>query len=234
MTVVFENSTPTVQLNSTSSSLDAILDGQFAMLILLSLFGTVINLVTASALMQSPRLRSRATTFFVLNLSLADLAFSLFNGPLDSGIFYNRGWAYGRSLCVSSAAVRHVSVGCSLVSIQLITFNRYISVVKPRAYGRLFSPGSCLVLAALSWVIPAILLLPPTMGVWGNLGYDAVAWSCTVCGKGCFGFEPANYRAVLYLGAALSPVLLFTFCYPQLFLALRHSSRRLTSHCLSR
>ncbi|CAN7976536.1 unnamed protein product [Ixodes persulcatus] len=232
MTVVYDNSSRMLQTMGTNPQ--GVLDIHFVLLSSLSIAGTVVNLITVAALLQSPRLRSRATTAFVLNLSLADLLFSLFNGPLDSAVFYNGGWVYGRALCVLTATTRHVAVGCSLASIQLITLNRYVSVVRPRAYGRIFSQGSCLLLVSGCWLLPAVLLLPATSGLWGRMGYDALDWSCTVCGTGCADAEPVLYRTVLYVGAGLMPVLLFAFCYPRLFMALRHSRRRLTSHYLSR
>ncbi|KAG0443097.1 hypothetical protein HPB47_015293 [Ixodes persulcatus] len=232
MTVVYDNSSRMLQTMGTNPQ--GVLDIHFVLLSSLSIAGTVVNLITLAALLQSPRLRSRATTAFVLNLSLADLLFSLFNGPLDSAVFYNGGWVYGRALCVLTATTRHVAVGCSLASIQLITLNRYVSVVRPRAYGRIFSQGSCLLLVSGCWLLPAVLLLPATSGLWGRMGYDALDWSCTVCGTGCADAEPVLYRTVLYVGAGLMPVLLFAFCYPRLFMALRHSRRRLTSHYLSR
>lgn len=197
---------------------------QFSLFAFLSVLGSAVNLATAWALLRDARLRGRATSCFLVNLSLADLAFSLFNGPLDSAVFYYGDWTHGQRLCVAAALVRHVAVGSSLASIQLITLNRYTSVVKPRSYARIFSPGSCLLLAAVCWVLPAGLLLPAALGVPGaSLGWDKRLQSCTV-------LPSPVYRPVIYLGSALLPLLLFAACYPRLFLALRHSRRRLTSH----
>ncbi|KAL1430675.1 hypothetical protein MTO96_002279 [Rhipicephalus appendiculatus] len=137
---------------------------QFSLLAFLSVLGSAVNLATAWALLRDARLRGRATSCFLVNLSLADLAFSLFNGPLDSAVFYYGGWTHGHRLCVAAALVRHVAVGSSLASIQLITLNRYTSVVKPRSYARIFSPGSCLLLAALCWVLPAGTAAPRRTG----------------------------------------------------------------------
>lgn len=196
---------------------------QFSLLAVLSVLGSAVNLATVLALLRDARLRGRATSVFLVNLSIADLAFSLFNGPLDAAVFYHGGWTHSRAMCIAAALVRHVAVGSSLASIQLITLNRYTSVVKPRVYAHIFSPGSCLVLAALCWLLPAGLMVPAALGVMGaRLAWDDALDSCTVCGP--------VYRPVLYLGSALLPLLLFAACYPKLFMALRHSRRRLTSH----
>lgn len=202
----------------------------FVVVSVFSVLGAVGNIITLTALGRSPKLRWKATTAFVLNLALADCVFSAATGPFDAAVFYHRSWPYGRHLCVAVALLRHLTVGASLFSIQIITVNRYVSVLKPCWYRTLFGEGSCLLLVALSWVGPALLLLPATLKVWGRFGYDSQDASCTIArvtGSSAF------YKPCLYLTSACIPIITCLVCYPPLFMVLRRSQRRLTSHCVS-
>ncbi|XP_064476409.1 protein trapped in endoderm-1-like isoform X2 [Ornithodoros turicata] len=198
----------------------------FVVVSVFSVLGTVANLLTLTALTRNPRLCRRATTTFVLNLALADCVFSCATGPLDAAVFYHRYWPYSTSLCTAVALLRHLTVGASLFSIQLITINRYMSVFHPSWYCT--SGGSCLLMVATSWIAPAVLLLPPTIRTSGSFGYDSREASCTIS-RG----SDSLYKAFLYLSSACIPIVTFLRCYPSLFLALRRSQRRLTLHSVS-
>ena len=57
------------------------------------------NLLTVVALLRCPKLRSRATTMFVISLSMSDLMFSAINLPLTATRYILEDWELGITMC---------------------------------------------------------------------------------------------------------------------------------------
>ena len=57
------------------------------------------NLLTVVALLQCPKLRSHATTLFVISLAASDLLFCAVNLPLTAARYIHREWTLGPVTC---------------------------------------------------------------------------------------------------------------------------------------
>lgn len=92
--------------------------------------------ILEAAVVLSKFQRHQPTTIFVMNLSLSDLLFGLFNLPLASSTFLRRTWTYGDFLCRLYPLFRYGLLAVSLFTVSLITINRYVIIVHPRQYSR--------------------------------------------------------------------------------------------------
>ena len=57
------------------------------------------NLLTVVALSRCPKLRSHATTMFVISLAVSDLLFSAINLPLTASRYIHEEWRFGDTMC---------------------------------------------------------------------------------------------------------------------------------------
>ena len=64
--------------------------------VLLSVIGVSGNLLTILALTKDKKLRAKATTSFIISLSVSDLLFCGFNLPLTAVRYFHQAWILGR------------------------------------------------------------------------------------------------------------------------------------------
>lgn len=57
------------------------------------------NLLTVVALLRCPKLRSHATTLFVISLAISDLLFAAVNLPLTASRYVQEEWVLGATVC---------------------------------------------------------------------------------------------------------------------------------------
>lgn len=57
------------------------------------------NLLTVVALLRCPKLRSHATTLFVISLAISDLLFAAINLPLTASRYIHEEWRLSMTLC---------------------------------------------------------------------------------------------------------------------------------------
>lgn len=82
------------------------------------------NSFTVAALVKSRKLRSHATTAFVLSLAGSDLLFCAFNLPLTASRYIHESWILGDTTCRLFPFFFYGNVAASLFSMVLITVNR--------------------------------------------------------------------------------------------------------------
>lgn len=93
------------------------------------------NLLTIVALSRGRQTRN-STAIFIINLSCSDLLFGCFNLPLAASTFKERAWTHSDLLCRLFPMLRYGLLAVSLLSVSLITINRYIIIAHPRQYPR--------------------------------------------------------------------------------------------------
>lgn len=93
------------------------------------------NLLTIIALSRGRQTRN-STAIFIINLSCSDLLFGCFNLPLAASTFRERAWTHSDLLCRLFPMLRYGLLAVSLLSVSLITINRYIIIAHPRQYPR--------------------------------------------------------------------------------------------------
>ncbi|XP_078052264.1 trapped in endoderm 1 [Augochlora pura] len=193
--------------------------------IIFSVVGIAGNLVTVIALLKYTRLRRHATTAFVISLSISDLIFSAFNLPLTASRFLREAWVLGKTLCKIFPLLFYGNVAVSLLSMVAITINRYILISRPDVYAQLYTTKRIIIMLIAIWTVSFSLLLPPLLGVWGQMGLDTATFSCTILKKD--GNSPKKF---LFAMAFIVPCIVISVSYLCIYWRVRTSRKNLEAH----
>ncbi|XP_022902766.1 protein trapped in endoderm-1-like isoform X2 [Onthophagus taurus] len=183
------------------------------------------NTVTIIALIRCPKLRLHATTFFVLSLSISDLLFCLINLPLMADRYIHQEWRMGDALCKVFPVILYGNVALSLLNMVAITVNRYIIISYYEYYSKLYSKLSIWIQLFAIWSVAFLIMLPPSLGIWGELGLNKSTFSCTINKKD--GKSPKQF---IFLVGFVIPCLVIIVSYTCIYLKVRQSNNNLKSH----
>ncbi|XP_076289496.1 trapped in endoderm 1 [Lasioglossum baleicum] len=193
--------------------------------IIFSVVGVAGNLVTVIALLKYTRLRRHATTAFVISLSISDLIFSAVNLPLTASRFLREAWVLGETLCKIFPLLFYGNVAVSLLSMVAITVNRYILISRSEMYAQLYTTKRIIIMLITIWTVSFSILLPPLLGIWGQMGLDTTTFSCTILKKD--GRSPKKFLFVL---AFLVPCVVISVSYLCIYWRVRKSRKNLEAH----
>ncbi|KFM79792.1 G-protein coupled receptor moody, partial [Stegodyphus mimosarum] len=178
-----------------------LLDFAVAFFLLFAILGVTGNCITIGALCKSKK----------LNLC-ADILLSGFSMPMSAVTFLERGWHHGETLCKMFPLVRYSNGAVSVFTVIAITINRYILIVHPRIYNRVYSTRNMAIIIIMIWFASLLLLLFPLVEVWGKLGYDPRVGTCTILAVN--GKSP---KITFYVAAFSIPSLVIIVCYTRIY-----------------
>lgn len=127
----------------------------------ISIFGTVGNMLAICVLVHSSTQRSVANTFMV-NLCVADLLF-LLSLPLWA-VYYSQSynWTFGRVACKICGALLNFNLYASIFFIMCMSMDRYLAIVHPLRSLSARDPKIAIFTCILVWVL-ACLCSTPTL-----------------------------------------------------------------------
>ena len=176
------------------------------------------------AVLFSRRLQT-STNVYLVNLSIADLLVSLVQ-PLQAVAMLGKdGWPLPDVICQMVSAVIITTVSCSVLSISMIAFNRYILITKRKeTYQRIYSNKTLAAMVAFTWLYPVFtLVIPQTTGQHGSLGYDPQTRFCI-----CNFMEP-DTKVYIILGIFMS-LASFSICVISYGLIYKHVKKHIFAH----
>ncbi|XP_034106604.1 G-protein coupled receptor moody [Drosophila albomicans] len=179
------------------------------------------NLLTIIALSRGKQTRN-STAIFIINLSCSDLLFGCFNLPLATSTFKERAWTHSDLMCRLFPLLRYGLMAVSLLSVSLITINRYIIIAHPRQYPRIYQRRYLALMVASTWLITFSIMIPTWRGIWGRFGLDTSIGSCSI-------LHDKNDRSpkeFLFMIAFLLPCICIVICYARIFLLVRQAAIR--------
>ena len=145
-----------------------------AILIMISLTGTVGNVMTCVIFIKSKKLRS-TTNYLIVSLAVADVLQSL-NMIFIILSLVSDGWILGDAVCQFTGWANMNFVIISMVSIALIGVNRYFKVVRTTGKS-LFTAKFTIITIACTWIFPSFLSLGPIFG-WSVYQYRPQKLMC--------------------------------------------------------
>ncbi|XP_056646332.1 protein trapped in endoderm-1-like [Diorhabda sublineata] len=193
--------------------------------IIFCVIGVIGNLVTIIALIRCPKLRIHATTAFVLSLCSSDLIFCLVNLPLTAARYIYQAWVFGNALCKLFPVLFYGNVAVSVLNMVAITLNRYVLISCQQYYNRLYSKVSIWIQLLFIWGIAFLLMMPPLIGIWGQLGLNPSTFSCTILSKN--GKSP---KKTIFLIGFILPCVVIILAYSCIYYSVRKSRKKLRSH----
>ena len=105
--------------------------------ILICLTSFLDNLLVVYVVHKDSRLKS-LTYVFIHNLALSDISMASLYMPFWVTSLYTGNWIFSETWCEFQGAILGTLAIASALNMGLIAFNRYIRVVKPALYSRLF------------------------------------------------------------------------------------------------
>lgn len=180
------------------------------------------NIITIAALLKSPKFRNY-TTVFLINLCLADLLYCSFTIPLFALTLLHKRWPYGQMLCVVFAISSHSNAAVLLLTLIGITTNRYMLIVHPELYDKIYNIFTVTILIALIWILPFVLLAPTAARMWDTFNFDLRLGECTIV------TSDGTSNSYVYIFLFFLPAAIFVFCYARIFCTVRNSERTVST-----
>ncbi|XP_061718408.1 G-protein coupled receptor moody-like isoform X1 [Cydia pomonella] len=192
------------------------------LIMLVGLFG---NLLTVVALLKCPKVRNVAAAF-IISLCCADFLFCAMVLPFAISGFWQQKWSHGDVLCKLVPFLRYGNVGVSLLSIALITLNRYIMIAHHSCYGRVYRKYNIALMIVFSWMFAYGMQIPTLIGIWGKFDYDKELGTCSIVPDD----NGRSSKTALFVIAFLVPALLILMCYARIFWVVHSSEQRMREH----
>ncbi|KAJ3604559.1 hypothetical protein NHX12_029299 [Muraenolepis orangiensis] len=127
------------------------------------LFGVVGNILVILSVACHRQLRT-VTNYFIVNLAAADLLLSAAVLPF-SAVFEILGrWVFGRVLCTVWAAVDVLCCTASIMSLCVISVDRYVGVSYPLRYPAIVTERRALWAVVALWALSAVISVGPLFG----------------------------------------------------------------------
>ncbi|XP_023234236.1 protein trapped in endoderm-1-like [Centruroides sculpturatus] len=187
--------------------------------IVFTIFGILGNSLTILALLKSPLLKN-ATSAFIINLCIVDGLYCSFNFPLAAFTFIHKTWPFGDLLCNLFPLMGYANIAVSTSTVITIAVNRYVIIVHPRSYNKIYTKTTIIVTILCLWLWSFLSLVPTSLEVWGKFGFNPDISMCTILETN--GKSPKRF---FYFFAFVVPIFVFIYCYTRIFLTVRKSGR---------
>ncbi|XP_022789258.1 rhodopsin-like [Stylophora pistillata] len=192
-------------------------------LLLLSCCGTVLaNFVVIVVVATKEKLHA-PTYFYYLSLAVSDFILGVFCIPLVMAAFILHRWPIGNTLCQLYAVLISMSVNCSVVTLAIISVDRYFALSKPvesKAHLTLTKRRYKLIIVA-SWVHSVFWASGPLFK-WGSTKLDEFTHTCKPDWGG-EGLANKTYALCLAFFAFAVPVSAMIYAYYKIYRIARAS-----------
>ncbi|XP_076472261.1 histamine H1 receptor-like [Babylonia areolata] len=188
---------------------------------LISLVSGLSNLSLWVVILGTRSLRQQSAMLLLLCLSLADLLVSFFSMPITVGTIASGRWVLGEGMCTVTAFLNMVTLVSSVMSLGLISINRYVKICRPHHYNRLYTLPRMLLMSFGVWCLSAALSSPPLLG-WCR--YDYLPRQSF-----CFSDWPSSISYTFFMIVVCfgGPLSMMTFCNVRILQTYRQSQKKL-------
>ena len=122
------------------------------------------NSLTCIAVYRNARLRT-STNLYLISLAVSDIIHAAIVMPLTAGVLIAGELPYGETVCELFALFTQFSVYVSPTTMGLTAFNRYVRIVKPQHYSRIFTDARSKIYVAAVWLtIVGYISIPKMAG----------------------------------------------------------------------
>ena len=188
-------------------------------LIFLIIFGLIGN-IGLCAMVYTHRHLQIVSNYLIVNLSISDLLRIFFTLSVSTSVLIKRRWFYGETFCLLNGCYTLTFMIASLMSVALISANRFIQIVHHRDSATIFSKQRTKIMIFTLWFLACSISIPPNIG-WGHYGFLSSRATCFIAVGSSY-----SYTTVLVLAFIATPFSVMVFCYVKIFLAVRRSRRR--------
>ncbi|CAH3184003.1 unnamed protein product [Porites lobata] len=192
---------------------------QVIFVLLLIIFGLIGNF-SACAMVYTHRHLQTVPNFLIVNLSISDILRIAFTLLVSTGVLIKRQWIFNETLCRVNGCYTLTFLLASLMSVTIISANRYFLIVRPSESATFFSKRRTRAMVVLLWFLAVFSALPPNFG-WGHYGFFASRATCFIAVGSSY-----SYTTFLVLAFIATPFSVLIWCYFKIYMAIRRSRRR--------
>ena len=198
---------------------------EVALSILICLISILNNFLVVYVVNKDSRLKC-VTNIFILNLALTDIFMATLYMPFWVISLHSGTWIFSEKWCQLSAAILSTLAATSHLTMGLIAFNRYVRVVKPAMYSRLFpSNRMARFYCALVWIASILVATPPLYG-WGKIAYHPFFAICIFSWK----IQHISYGIVFMAVLVNGNTIAIFYSYYKIYKILKESTQNLNAH----
>ncbi|GAB1598633.1 alpha-1A adrenergic receptor [Argonauta hians] len=198
---LWDNSTSSEPIALSSAIMKGVVLGSIC---LVTIFGNVLVLM---AVFVNSHLRS-TTNYFIVNLALADVFLGTLVLPFSASIEIIDYWAFGQTFCNIWAATDVLCCTASILSLCVISIDRYIGVTKPLQHSSIMTEKRAVYIIIAIWVLSVIISVAPLIG-WKDPP-DPNPFVCTVT-------QQLGYVIFSVSGSFYIPLLIIIIVYFRIY-----------------
>ena len=146
--------------------------------------GFVANLFVIIVTFCHPKSLKKPSTIFLTSLLVTDLVLVVFVMPFSVISTASGEWIFGQSIeqkdgvCKFAGFMFWYSILLVTVTLVLVSFDRFLSIVKPFIHKQYMKPHTAVIIIVIAWTICAMLNTTPLYG-FGRFGYSERHGSCS-------------------------------------------------------
>ena len=212
--MVFHNQRLSRELASRSMP---IVVAETALVLLVALSAFFGNILVCLAIARNTRLRT-PTNVLIFALSLTDITMSISTMPLTIGVLASGCWIYTKGVCIFQGSFPLTLAVISLQLMVVIAVNRYLCVLKPNLYRRVFTLKKSIGFAVGVFLLACLPTLSPL--IYARKGYQFHP------GKSYCAFAmEQNFIFALCMGLAFiaSPFVIMTCLYCRIYCSVKNA-----------
>lgn len=192
---------------------------------IIAFLGVIENTLTILTIITNRSLRRSSPNLFLANVSIADFLFCTIGlPPLIVGYIYGFN-AYTSTSCRIVGFLQYVTGGFGISGISALTMNRYIKIVHPSIYQRMFRRNNVLIIIFGCWLTILILMSPGLFTDWLVFGWEEKTMSCTVLKE----ISRPYFELIMGLCFGI-PSVCITVSYFHIYIKVRQIKRRISQH----
>ena len=186
---------------------------------LLIVFGVIGNFGVC-AMVHTHRHLQTIPNYLIVNLSISDLLRIFFTLSVSAGVLIERRWIYGETFCLVNGCYTLIFLVASLMSVTVISVNRYFLIVRPNESATFFNLRRTKIILFTLWFLAVFIAIPPNLG-WGHYGFFASRATCFIAVGSSY-----SYTSFLVIAFIAAPFSVLIWCYMKIYLAMKKSKRR--------
>lgn len=171
------------------------------------IFGVLGNMLVILSVLFHHHWRS-VTHYFIVNLAAADLLLSSAVMPFSAASEALGRWVFGRTFCSVWAALDVLCCTASILSLCVISIDRYLAVSYPLRYPSMATGRRCMAAVACLWGLSAAISVGPLFGWKQPQPEDETVCQIT---------EEPGYALFSALGSFYIPLAIILFMYCRVY-----------------
>ncbi|RUS77694.1 hypothetical protein EGW08_014530, partial [Elysia chlorotica] len=161
---------------------------------------------------------------FVANLTICNCLNAFFVMPFALASLLSQRWLFGDAWCICTGFLMSVLVSASILTLAVMSIDRYFAVVTPLHYSMRLTSRRCSLLILSIWAGAILISAPPIFG-WNSIGFQVDKMVCTVRWSSRRSLD-AYYTFFLVSCSFLVPLVAMLWTYARIFRAARGNSVR--------